>query len=123
MNDSASWPVVASKNDFNDWQGEVILWASIIEVSEVYANTYLSRFLKDYDDIGDPLGVLHLSNEACFDQLVNLGFDLRDELGSIASLSLLYWSRSRLDCKMMHNNDGVEAGHFLVGPSKDVLVL
>ena len=110
-------------HDFNDWQGEVILWASIIEVSEVYANTYLSRFLKDYDDVGDPLGVLHFSNEACFDQLINLGLDLWDELGSIASLSLLYWSRSRLDCKMMHSNDRVEAGHFLVGPSKDVLVL
>ncbi|KAM2021708.1 hypothetical protein ACFX16_043697 [Malus domestica] len=84
---------------------------------------YLSRFLMDDDNIGDLLGVLHLSNEACFDSLVNLSLNLWDELRSISPLSFLYRSRSRLDCKMMHSDDRVKAGHFLIGPSKDVFVI
>ena len=110
-------------HDFDDWQGKVIIQASIVEVAEIYVNMYLSRFLKDNDNVGDPFRVSHLSNEACFNELVNLNLNLWNELGSITSLSLLYLSRSRLDCKMMHSDGRVKAGHFFVGPSKDVFVL
>ena len=49
--------------------------------------------------------------------------NLWDELGFTTSLSLLYRSRSRFGCKMMHGDGRVKAGHFFVGLSKDIFVL
>ncbi|KAM2903507.1 hypothetical protein COP2_003314 [Malus domestica] len=84
---------------------------------------YFSRFLKDNDDVGDPFRILQLLNEACFDQLVSLGLNIWDELGSISSLSLIYRSHFRLDYKAMHGNGKVKAGHFFVSPRKDAFEL
>jgi len=46
------------------WEGETILWASFIEVSEVDADPPPAVLLLHEDEIGEPVGVECLSDEA-----------------------------------------------------------
>ena len=47
----------------------VVFRASLIEVLEVYAHLPLSIGLLDHDDICQPIGIVHFSDEICIKQL------------------------------------------------------
>ena len=51
-----------------------ILWASIIEVRIIDAHPPLSILLRDEHDIGQPLGVLNLSDKANDEEFVHFPF-------------------------------------------------
>jgi len=60
---------------FCDWQRQVILWKSAVEIPEVYINVKLLVFLPDWHDICDLCWVLDLANESCLYEFVGLFFD------------------------------------------------
>ena len=50
-------------DNFWDWERKVILWASLIQVAEVLADSYLPILLLHRDNSGEPPWILRLLDE------------------------------------------------------------
>lgn len=61
---------------FGKRNGEVILGAHLIQVSEVDANPDLPILFSDRDDVGKPGRILDFPNEANLDRFVDFGDNL-----------------------------------------------
>ena len=51
------------------WEWVAILRVSFVEVREIYAHPPFSVGLLNHDDIYQPIGVVHFSDEICLKQL------------------------------------------------------
>jgi len=90
---------------------------------EVDANSDLSIFLKQGDNISNLVCVLFLSNEVAFDEFMNFSFDCFHDVGSKPSLLLLNRFGTRFDVEMMHSHLRIETTHVFIAPSKDINIL
>jgi len=74
-------------------------------------------------NFSNPVWVLFLSNEATFDEFLNLDFNCLHDIMSEPSLLLFDWLSIRLDVEVMHRYLRVEARHVFITPSKDIYIL
>jgi len=79
-------------------------------------------FLKMKKNVGDPVWVLFLSNEATIDDFVNFNFDRLHNIRSKLSLLLLNQFSVRLDIETMHGHLRVETRHVFITPSEDIYI-
>jgi len=52
--------------DIHPGERETIFWAHLVEVGEINAHSPFPTLLLHEDKIGQPLRVVHLSDETCF---------------------------------------------------------
>ena len=64
-----------------------------------------------------------LSNEATFDEFLDVSFDCLHNIRSEASLLLFDQLSIRFDIETMHNHLRVEIRHVFIAPGKDIYIL
>jgi len=67
--------------------------------------------------------VLFLSNEATFDEFLDLSFDCLHNIRSESTLLLFDRLNIWLDVEVMYSHLRVEIWHFFITPSKDIYIL
>ena len=104
-------------------QGEAILWACSVDISEVDAESPLAiRFFDEYN-VGQPLGIFHLSDCPCLEEFADLLVDLFLPLWREAPSFLLDWFEGWADVHPMSDYCGVNPSHISLLPCEDIFVL
>ena len=105
------------------WEGVAILWTDFVWLGKVHTYPSLPICLLNHYYVGQPFGVVDLSNEACVQQLVNFfSYGLIPFLcEDLLSLSNRWkgWG----DVELMDHDIWIDAGHVLMALGKDVQVV
>ena len=91
-----------------------------IKIAKVNTNPDLFVLFKDGYNISNQVWMLFLSNEATFDEFLNLIFDCLHNVRSEASLLFFDWLSIQFNIEMMHSHLRIETRHVFIAPSKDV---
>ena len=104
-------------------EGKIILQASIIEVRIIDAHAPLAFLLKDDHDIGQPLEVLNLFDEANIEEFVHFLFYDFLACWVKSPQFLIYRLALLLKVQVMLSHSRRNVGHVSVGPCKNIIEL
>ena len=84
-------------HDIGDGEWEFVFRTGCIEITVVDANPYLPILLEDGDNVGYPIWMLFLPDEATRNELVNFSFNSFYNVRAKSTLLLLDWLDVGLD--------------------------
>ena len=113
-------PARIVNHDVHDWERELIFRTRRIQIAEINADSNLPIFLGNGDDVGDPVGMLFLSDEPRVNKFLDFQFNRLHDFWTEPSLLLLDGFRLWTNVEVVHGYLWVEARHIFVVPREDI---
>ena len=104
-------------------QREIVLWACLVDFSEVDTESPLAIFFFDNYDVGQPLRILHLFDRFCLEEFFDLLVDAFLSFWREGPPLLLDRLEGWADVQPMSDYCRVNSSHVRLLPCEDVFVL